>query len=98
MRPSFRSKFILRPSFRSKFILRPDFREKFMRVDFRSKFILRPDFQTKLILRVDFIEISVLYSIGKRYISTFEQIRSVAASNMIARTVFGMLVYKLDNW
>ncbi len=75
--------------------MRVDFRSKLiLRVDFRSKFILLPDFRSKLILRFDFLEISVRHEIGKRYISTFEQIRSVAASNMIGRTVFGMLVYK----
>jgi len=54
----YRSKFILRPDWSAKFILRPD----------RSaKFILRPDWSAKFILRFDFLDITVLYSIGKRY-------------------------------
>jgi len=54
--------------YRSKFILRPDFSEKFiLRPDFSEKFILRPDFSEKFILRFVFLDITVLYSIGKRY-------------------------------
>jgi len=44
--------------YRSKFILRPSF---------QTQFILRPSFQTQFILRFDFLDITVLYSIGKRY-------------------------------
>jgi len=43
--------------FRSKFILQPSW---------SAKFILRPSFRSKFILRFDFLNITVLYSIGKR--------------------------------
>jgi hypothetical protein len=53
----FRSKFILRPSFQTKFILRP----------LGMHVILQP-LGMPVILRFDFLDITVLDSIGKRYI------------------------------
>jgi hypothetical protein len=46
----------------------PKVSEAKYKFDFSAKFILRPSWSAKFILRFDFLNITVLYSIGKRYI------------------------------